>query len=80
MLKERKRVLEQLHQKRLKLSWDAVPHEKLVYAVHRERAEVSRVVCRISSALAAKVGKMEDGVEDAGGDQARERHPAEEVS
>lgn len=62
VLEEGERILKQLHQECLKLSRDAVPHQQLVHAVHRERAEIAGIVSTVPSTVAAKISKMEDCV------------------
>ena len=78
-LQEHKRLLKQLHEEGLELARHAVLHQQLVYAVHGQRSQVARVVRGVRSAVAAQAGKVEDGVQDAGGDDAAQWHPTEEM-
>ena len=78
-LEQRKRLVKQFHQKRLKFSWDAVLYEQLNDAIHGEGAEKTSHVRRILRTLAAETGEEEDGIEDLWSDVTGQRHPAEEV-
>ena len=78
-LKQRKRLLEKLHQKRLKLSRDAILHEQLIDIVHRQRPKVARMFRHVCNTVTPKTGKVEDDLQNGWSDQTGEGHPAEEV-
>lgn len=78
-LKEHERLLKQFHEEGLELARHTVLHQQLVHAVHRQRTQITGIVRGVRSAVATQTSKMEDGVQDAGGDDAAQRHPAEEV-